>query len=93
MLTGIARSVGTDLAREAAARQVRRPAPIMVRWSSTSRPAAGPDAVFGTEGRSGWERMPLTGNVATIAEQFLALPRRQLVVLGTPGAGKPNLEI
>ncbi|MFY1672792.1 NACHT domain-containing protein [Plantactinospora sp. WMMB334] len=91
VLADLARAVGTDLAREAVARQLRQPAPIMIRWSSTARAAAGRDVVLGTASGRSWKRMPLTGNVSTVAKQFLELPRRQLMVLGAPGAGKTVL--
>ncbi|GGN21633.1 tetratricopeptide (TPR) repeat protein [Actinoplanes campanulatus] len=79
-------------AAEAVRREVTRPAPVLVRWSSTGRPAAGRQAVLGTAAAGDWREFPLTGRTdelnTEIVAAFRALPRRQLVVLGEPGAGK-----
>ncbi|MBO3739202.1 NACHT domain-containing protein [Actinoplanes flavus] len=77
---------------EAVRREVTRPAPVPVRWSSTGRPAAGRQAVLGSAAAGDWREFPLTGRTdelnTEIVAAFRALPRRQLVVLGEPGAGK-----
>ncbi|MBB4754212.1 NACHT domain-containing protein [Actinoplanes lobatus] len=79
-------------AGEAVRREVTRPAPVLVRWSSTGRPAAGRQAVLGSAAAGDWREFPLTGRTdelnTEIVAAFRALPRRQLVVLGEPGAGK-----
>ncbi|OKJ97884.1 NACHT domain-containing protein [Amycolatopsis sp. CB00013] len=78
--------------REAAFRQVRSPAPIRLRWSSTSRPVtASPAAVVGAAVPGHPVRLRLSGDVSQAAEKYRALPRRQLVILGKPGAGKSTL--
>ncbi|MER5264018.1 NACHT domain-containing protein [Actinosynnema sp. NPDC002837] len=62
---------------EAAVRSLRRPEPLRLRWAPTRRQVAYPDA-------------PATagGDLDDLARLFTALPDRQLVVLGAPGAGK-----
>ncbi|MDI6104684.1 NACHT domain-containing protein [Actinoplanes sp. NEAU-A12] len=79
-------------AREAVRREVTRPAPVLVHWSSTGRLAAGRPAVLGDPSAGGWQDFPLSGATDTLNTEIVAafrgLPRRQLVVLGEPGAGK-----
>lgn len=70
--------------------------PLTVRFSSTGRPAAGRAAVAGRDGDpaglGGWQSFPLRGDVHQIAAVWREeVPRRQLVVLGEPGAGKTAL--
>ncbi|MCG5446157.1 hypothetical protein NIE79_004724 [Micromonospora sp. NIE79] len=85
---------------EAARREVTRPAPLVVSWSSTGRPAAGRDVVLDDPLGGDWQQFPLAGqtdlprpgSTGPINQQIVAafrrLPHRQLVVLGEPGAGK-----
>jgi len=68
-------------AREADTREVRNPWPIRVRWAPTSRLIA----VNGLSADSPDD------DVTEVADKFLALPHRQLVVLGAPGSGKSVL--
>ncbi|MDP4511742.1 hypothetical protein [Nonomuraea turcica] len=76
---------------EAAWRRVQ-PLPLQVRWSSTGRPvAAGREVVIDDDSGAGWELLPLTGTAEEMVAAFRALPHRQLVVLGEPGAGKSVL--
>jgi hypothetical protein len=42
---------------------------------------------------STWREMPLQGDIHEIVAAFRDLPRRQLVVLGEPGAGKTALTV
>ncbi|WP_436531880.1 hypothetical protein [Actinoplanes sp. HUAS TT8] len=77
--------------REAVIRQVGPPAPVMVRWSSTGRPAAGRDVVLDEPESPGWRELPMEGDAGQIVAAFRALPHRQLLVLGDPGAGKTVL--
>lgn len=71
---------------------VNQPMPLQVRWSSTGRPvAAGREVVLDDASGARWETLPLEGDVRTIVTAFLALPHRQLMVLGEAGAGKSVL--
>ncbi|BBH68180.1 hypothetical protein ACTI_48650 [Actinoplanes sp. OR16] len=82
-----------DWSREASFRQVNRPAPVIVRWSSTGRPAANRGIVLDDTTGAGWREMPLRGDVRQIVDAYRGLPHRQLMVLGGPGAGKSVLAI
>lgn len=93
-LMDLAVRVGGDWAAEAQLREVTRPAPALVRWCSTGRPAASRRAVLNEAGRD-WVEYPLRGQVdpldplnREIVDAVVGLPHRQLVVLGEPGAGK-----
>lgn len=91
----LALAVRQQWGNEAAMRGLHQPSPLRVRWSSTGRPvAASPAAVLG-EGVVGGRpvRLRLRGDVSEAAAMFLRLPKRQLVVLGEPGAGKTVLAI
>ncbi|MFD7654072.1 hypothetical protein ACFV4N_08855 [Actinosynnema sp. NPDC059797] len=79
---------------EAAARRVRRPAPLDVRWSSTGRPvAASRRIVLGDGSGREWGEEPLSGGVEEVVDHLLGLPHQRLVVLGAPGAGKSVLAV
>ena len=77
---------------EAVRREVTRPAPVLVSWSSTGLPSATREAVFGEPSDGGWQDLPLRGEADQLNEQIVALfwqlPRRQLMVLGAAGGGK-----
>jgi hypothetical protein len=92
VVAGLLAPIENGWAREAVRREVTRPAPLPVRWSSTGRPAADRQAVLGDPTAGGWREFPLTGETdalnTEIVAAFRGLPRRQLVVLGGPGAGK-----
>ncbi|HKS45793.1 MAG TPA: BTAD domain-containing putative transcriptional regulator [Amycolatopsis sp.] len=83
-LSRAARELATAVTRqwtaEAEIRSLHRPAPVRLRWSTTSRPVTGASEV-------------LRGDISDVAEKFRALPVPQLVVLGEPGAGKTVLAI
>jgi hypothetical protein len=79
---------------EAATRMLHNPAPLPLRWSTTTRVvAARPSAVLGGAVGGHPLRMRLRGRLDEIVDAFVRLPRRQLVVLGEPGAGKTALAI
>ncbi|WP_436532153.1 tetratricopeptide repeat protein [Actinoplanes sp. HUAS TT8] len=98
VLADLAARLNGDWSDEAARLDVTRPAPLRVAWSSTGRPglAASRQAVLDDPLGGDWQQYPLHGHVGTpidginqdIVTAFRALPRRQLVVLGAPGAGK-----
>ena len=77
---------------EAVRREVTRPAPVQVSWSSTGLPSASRAAVFGEPSGGDWHDLPLRGAADQLNEQIVALfaqlPRRQLMVLGAAGGGK-----
>ncbi|MFI6393931.1 hypothetical protein [Nonomuraea sp. NPDC050540] len=89
--TRLAGEVRRQWTAEAARRHVH-PVPLQVRWSSTGRPvAAGRELVIDDDSGASWELLPLTGTARETVAAFRALPHRQLVVLGEPGAGKSVL--
>ncbi|WP_433131289.1 NACHT domain-containing protein [Micromonospora sp. CA-240977] len=88
----LASRIRTDWAEEAVRREVTRPAPVLVHWSSTGRPAAARRFVIDDRLGGDWQQLPLRGQTDEsnndIVEAFRSLPHRQLMVLGDPGAGK-----
>ncbi|MFC0843384.1 NACHT domain-containing protein [Streptomyces noboritoensis] len=80
---------------EADLRKLHRPQPLHLRWSSTNRPvSAHPANVLGDAAVGGRPlRLRLHGEAHEIATAFNRLPKRRLVVLGSPGAGKTVLAI
>jgi hypothetical protein len=91
----LAETIYRQWSDEAATRRVHSPQPLRVRWSATTRPvAAHPAAVLGQGAVGGRPlRLRLRGGLTDIVAAFTRLPRRQLVVLGEPGAGKTVLAI
>lgn len=93
-----ARELATAVARqwtaEAVMRSLGRPEPIQLRWSSTRRTAAvAPNAMVGCDPGTA-EAMPnLHGGLSDLIAKFRQLPKRRLVVLGEPGAGKTALAV
>lgn len=89
-LTWLAEAAEERWRAEAAARLLDRPDPIRLRWTAaataaataTSRPGAGSAAP-----------QAAGGDVADLAARLLALPSRQIVVVGAPGAGKSALAV
>ncbi|MFB8394106.1 NACHT domain-containing protein [Streptomyces yangpuensis] len=81
------RIVTSRLRDEIARLRLEHPGRIPVRWSPTGRPVRSPAGALGVEG------MALTGVVDEVPEFLRSLPRRQLVVLGGPGAGKSVLAL
>ncbi|WP_405891240.1 hypothetical protein OG427_37160 [Streptomyces sp. NBC_00133] len=91
----LAQTVHRQWAAEAEIRMLHRPQPLHLRWSTTGRPvSAGPSAVLG-DGVVGGRplRLRLHGGNDDIVPLFTQLPRRRLVLLGDPGAGKTVLAI
>lgn len=87
----LAENVRAQVRREARIRSLGRPEPISVCWSSTQRPVqATPAAILGRKAHRP-VRLRLHGDLTGIVAAFRQLPRRQLVVLGEPGAGKTVL--
>jgi DNA-binding SARP family transcriptional activator len=88
----LAIAVARQWTAEAVMRSLGRPEPIQLRWSVTHRtaPAVLPAGDPGTG-----ERVPpaLNGKLADLITGFRQLPKRQLVVLGEPGAGKTALAV
>jgi hypothetical protein len=84
--------VGRQWAREAGLRGLQDP--LRVRWSSTDRlVAAPPGAVIGSAVGGRVTRLKLRGDVTGVAAVWRQLPARQLVVIGSPGAGKTSLAV
>jgi DNA-binding SARP family transcriptional activator len=80
---------------EAATRSLHQPAPIPMSWTRVSDGvSARPSAILSSRaGPPTMRTLPATGVIDDIAETVLALPNRQLVVLGPPGSGKSALAI
>ncbi|CAL9390230.1 hypothetical protein SUDANB95_01236 [Actinosynnema sp. ALI-1.44] len=79
--------------REAAARGLTRP--LEVGWASTTLPIAPTAAdVLGDHVVPGRPtRLKLHGAVPDLADAFLRLPARRLVLIGAPGAGKTSAAV
>ncbi|MEV0600096.1 NACHT domain-containing protein [Streptomyces sp. NPDC050315] len=91
-LAQLAATVRQQWEEEAGIRMLHRPRPLNVRWSATPRPvSARPGAVLGGTVGGRPLRLRLLGGLDEVVPRYLALPRRQLVVLGGPGAGKTVL--
>ena len=90
-LADLAATLRSDWGQEAVLREVTRPAPVLVSWSSTGRRSADRPVVLDEAGTD-WRQLPLRGQLdglnQAIVDAFRALPHRQLMVLGQPGAGK-----
>ncbi|WP_433833283.1 NACHT domain-containing protein [Actinoplanes sp. CA-015351] len=91
LIAELSAGVHNTLRAELVYRQARNPAPIMVRWSATGRPAAGWDAVLGDGTAGAGLPLILDGDAGGIVTRFRDLPNRQMVILGEPGAGKSVL--
>ncbi|MFK4066274.1 NACHT domain-containing protein [Streptomyces sp. NPDC029674] len=83
----LAAMVRRQCTEEAAAQGLLDPHPLAVRWHSGQTEAGDHARMVGRtlSGRS--------DNIHAFAEAFRALPRRRLVILGDPGAGKTALAI
>src|SRR5215469_10573748 len=97
-LNKAARELATAVARqwtaEAVMRSLGRPEPIQLSWSITRRMAAVvPSALPRCDPRMGAVPANLHGDLSDLITEFRRLPKRQLVVLGEPGAGKTALAV
>jgi transcriptional regulator with XRE-family HTH domain len=85
-LDAASRELATAVARqwtaEAMMRSLGRPEPIQLSWSVTHRAAAAAPVP-----------RKLHGNLSDLITEFRQMPKRQLVVLGEPGAGKTALVV
>lgn len=90
----LATAVALQWTAEAVMRSLGRPEPIQLSWSSTPRTAAvAPSAMAKSGPRSGEPVPDLHGDLSDLIAKFRQLPKRQLVVLGEPGAGKTALAV
>lgn len=88
----LATAVARQWTAETVMRSLSRPEPIQLRWAITRRAAAVTPPR--RDPRTG-ELVPanLHGDLSDLITEFRQLPRRQLVVLGDPGAGKTALAV
>lgn len=88
----LATAVARQWTAETVMRSLGRPEPIALRWSTTRRAAA--VAPPRRNPRTG-EPVPanLHGDLSDLITEFRRLPKRQLVILGEPGAGKTALAV
>jgi DNA-binding SARP family transcriptional activator len=90
----LAIAVARQWRAEAVMRSLGRPEPIQLSWSITRRTAAlVPLAVRRRDPRMGAVPPNLHGDLSHLITEFRRLPKRQLVVLGEPGAGKTALAV
>ncbi|MES4893070.1 hypothetical protein [Streptomyces sp. NPDC096012] len=91
----LAQTVQRQWTAEAGLRMLHRPQPLHLRWATTVRPvSAGASAVLGNGVVGGRPlRLRLRGSNQDLVTAFTQLPRRRLVLLGGPGAGKTVLAI
>jgi NACHT domain len=90
--TRLAEGVTAQWEAEAGLRALRWPTPLRLAWESTARPVAAPaETITGAPVTGRVVRLRLRGHLDEVADKFLALPHRRLVVLGEPGAGKTVL--
>ncbi|MGA4837591.1 NACHT domain-containing protein [Streptomyces sp. G45] len=91
----LALTVHRQWSAEAQKRMLHRPQPLQVRWSSTGRPVtASAAAVLGEDAVGGRPvRLRLHGGIDDITQKYVQLPKRRLVLLGAPGAGKTVLAV
>jgi len=94
----LARQVRIHWEKEANIRQLRDPQALTIRWSATERWFMDHPEVIGlaADNKAGgglpeprW--LSLSGELDQVVQAFRKLPRRRLVVLGKPGAGKTGL--
>lgn len=95
----LARAVHQQWSEEIATRRLRHPWPLRLRWSLTGRQqvAARTDVVAGSSNAAYFNlfgtlsQQPEAAPTRELVTAFRALPARQMVVLGRPGAGKSVL--
>jgi hypothetical protein len=90
----LARLVDAQWRREAQRRGLLHPGPMRIPWSSTTRPVSAPVSEIVTP-MPGIRptRLHLRGHIGEIADTWRRLPARQLVVIGSPAAGKTTLAV
>lgn len=91
------RAVRVQWSAELGVRRLMQPRPLRLRWHPTTRPVAAADAAGG-RGRSlrgalADRDQDAWGSARGLVEAFRTDSRRQLVVLGAPGAGKSTLAL
>jgi hypothetical protein len=79
----LASAVRRQWETEAAIRSLRQPEPLRLRWSTTGRDVSAVAAAS----------LRIQGDLTDVVDKFQTLPRRQLVILGEPGAGKTVLAL
>ena len=86
----LATAVRAQWHAEVGLRGLHRPEPLRLAWTASTRPVAAPaHTVTGATIAGRVVRLRLHGHLDEIADRFLALPRRRLVVLGTPALARP----
>lgn len=86
----LATAVARQWTAEAVMRALGRPEPIQLSWSVTQQTPAPPGHGSGTGAPT---TTRLYGGLSDLVTVFRQLPKRQLVVLGEPGAGKTALVV
>ncbi|HYW25991.1 MAG TPA: hypothetical protein VE953_17595 [Terriglobales bacterium] len=76
--------------REANVRQLHDPQPIVVRWTAAD-PRLTDHAEVIAGGRQRGRGPAPAGRLEEVVDEFARLPRRRLVVIGEPGAGKSSV--
>ncbi|HZD74242.1 MAG TPA: NACHT domain-containing protein [Actinomycetota bacterium] len=88
----LAADVQSQWVAEAGLRSLHRPSPLRLTWATTVRRVNPPaQDITGGAVTGRVARLRLHGQLGEVADKFLALPHRRLVVLGPPGAGKTVL--
>ncbi|MEU5914829.1 hypothetical protein [Micromonospora sp. NPDC047527] len=80
---------------EAAVWALNQPEPIRIPWAAAKRSLSASRSMIrtGRFTRIDGRRIPSAGSHDKIADVLLCLPNRQMVILGTPGAGKTSIAI
>jgi energy-coupling factor transporter ATP-binding protein EcfA2 len=94
----LAEAVASQWRAEVNARGLGHLDPIRMRWSATSRPVTpAPAELLDAHHRPAppvkVRRLRLSGDLADMTRTLAQLPIRQLVVIGSPGAGKSTLAV
>jgi hypothetical protein len=89
-LARLATVVRVQWEQEANVRQLDDPQPIAVRWKAAD-PRLADHAEVIANGRPMRRGPKHTGRLEKVVDEFMRLPRRRLVVIGEPGAGKTGV--